>query len=138
MLKHKKCEICKNKFSFYTGERPNAKYCNVICQAVGARMNGYRPPRYVGKEHPSWKGGRSINSQGYVRITIGPRKRVNEHRFVMEKYLGRKLKSTEIVHHKNDIRSDNRIENLQLMKWGEHTRHHHLGKKQNRRLSPII
>ena len=70
--------------------------------------------------NPKWRGGIFKRKDGYRSIYIGNGKYRLEHRMVMEKYLGRKLKRFEQVHHKNAIRNDNRLENLAIVLATEH------------------
>lgn len=97
-------------------------FCSSICKNKFQKLGG--------ELSPSWKGGRRAypSRKGYIMLNVGPKRRMLEHRYVMEKHIGRKLTSKEVVHHLNENPSDNRIENLVLCKSaGEHHAKYHSG-----------
>ena len=65
------------------------------------------------------RGAGYLNKKGYLLVTWrdpsdNKIKRKYQHVLIMEHDLGRSLRANERVHHKNGIRNDNRIENLEL------------------------
>ena len=50
-----------------------------------------------------------------------------QHVVIYEKHIGRALAPGEVVHHRNEIKTDNSISNLQLMTHAEHTALHNKG-----------
>ena len=104
------------------------------CRKLAEHMTGAR--------NHSWKGGRIKTKDGYIDIKLTPDdffypmarkcRYVLEHRLVMAKHLGRCLHRWEIVHHKNHIRDDNRIENLQLVSDDKHKQMTVMEEKINR------
>ena len=62
-----------------------------------------------------WKGHKTNHGGGYVVVNVDG-KQMLEHRVIMGEYIKRKLKATEDVHHINENKKDNRVENLHLFK----------------------
>jgi len=74
----------------------------------------------VGLANAIFNGLTQIDSDGYVLIYTPNHPHANnagcvrEHRLAMEKKLGRYLKPSEVVHHKDGDRKNNRIGNLEV------------------------
>jgi hypothetical protein len=83
---------------------------------------------HLGEKSHLWKGGKKIDN-GYIFLYRKTRKYISKQRVIMEQYLGRKLLKSEIVHHKNGNKLDNRIKNLKVMTRSDHAKHHYKDRK---------
>jgi len=121
------CNVCgKERWVQLAWGKPVFQRC-LACVGIAHR----------GKLSCRWTGGRGKNANGYVLARLYPddffyamadrNKRVPEHRLIMAKHLGRCLQKWEHVHHKNGIKDDNRIENLELTTSGAHSIAHGKG-----------
>ncbi len=109
-----KCGICGNVKLVASSKIPN-KHFTGYC--AGCARTGYRSVH--------WRGGRAKHPTGYILVRLTPEhplycmadkhRLVSEHRLKMAQHIGRPLESHEVVHHKNGIKDDNRIENLELL-----------------------
>jgi hypothetical protein len=63
-------------------------------------------------------------SNGYIKVLLTDGRVTEEHRFIVEKYLGRKLDRDETVHHCDGRKQHNKIWNLELILRKYHTSHH--------------
>ena len=110
------CCVCKKEIYVYPKKIGRTKYCSLECRDKDWENNSP-----IGKEkHWNWKGGKTkIKEYVYLKVKNHPNRNsgnyVAEHRLVMEKKLNRYLTFNEEVHHKNGIKDDNRIENLEIV-----------------------
>jgi hypothetical protein len=92
-------------------DRPNnhgSPYCHLHRERLRrtGEVGPAQPLRVRGRVKP--------RSDGYRRLTLPDGRRVLEHVHVMEQHLGRRLVPGENVHHKHGMRSENKIEDLEL------------------------
>lgn len=124
-LRH--CEQCGAEFWVARWQREKVKnggrFCSLTCKHDAQRgVVFHRPPN---------AGDVVRRADGYL-LEWAPDHpgahdgRVLQHRLVIERHIGRPLADDEEVHHVNEIRDDNRPENLEVVKRGEHQRMHNL------------
>lgn len=135
-LKTVKCKNCQEEFQEFQSRiaEGRGKYCSVECSKVQMFKNLEKGKKFLfekGCKH-GWLPLRIVHS-GYIlsfypeHPFVSKRGYVREHRLIMEAHLGRFLQKNEIVHHKNENKLDNRVENLEVMTHQAHMKLHHNG-----------
>lgn len=150
-------QVCQDCGTGHWVRYGNGKLASVKCSTCSSRealiktnkartgisWDETRKINWRGEGNSQWKGGRRIQSDGYILLLIQPddpfyamadkRGVILEHRLVMAKRLGRLLSEEEVVHHKGtkypmgsiEDKQDNRFENFGLFPSKfEHNKYH--------------
>jgi len=122
------CVFCKTGKYVVLHRQDGFRYCSKICMGkvlgnLATNSTKFKKGEHTGEKNHNWKGGTTRKSDGYRFIHIGG-VQVLEHRYLMEQHIGRKLTRKEHVHHINHNRSDNRLDNLEVIDISSHGRMH--------------
>lgn len=92
-----------------------------------------------GRRNPKWSEGKLLSSHGYVKIRVGKthpladsKGYAYEHSIVWAA-AGRTLPGqSELLHHRNENKTDNRLENLEVVTRTKHNEHHNRSKARDK------
>ncbi|WDL96938.1 HNH endonuclease [Alicyclobacillus sp. ALC3] len=122
----KTCLVCGRPFAVKAVRSETAKYCGTKCYAEAKRE------LFKMENNPQWNGGVVIDVHGYRLRKVGPdypgansKGYIRNARYVWQETTGDVLKAGEEIHHINEDRLDDRIENLQ--KFASHAEHVRIG-----------
>jgi len=101
-----------------------------------------------GPSNPNWRGGRSVASNGYVLVRVGVehhladvRGYAYEHRVNAELKIGRRLRKGERVHHRDEDKTNNAPDNLEVLTAAQHGAAHrivHSSKRMPGERNPMV
>jgi hypothetical protein len=121
------CECCGKEVYIPLARQESFRFCSQVCHGkmvLGIPEVQARIKRKIGKNHWRWKKEGCKRKDGYVLISVNGQ-RYFEHRYVMEKHLGRKLSFDETIHHKDGNKENNKLKNLEIISRSDHTRIYH-------------
>lgn len=116
--KPRKCKTCKKSFTGRDKDGVRARYCSRKCHFRDINHGEHQVK--AGKQGALY----AISKRGSGKVGYIKELGKHQHRRVVEKIIGRKLRSDEIIHHKDHNKHNNDPSNLQIVTRSEHARIH--------------
>jgi len=115
------CKSCGSDENIITYK--HAKFLG-YCKKCMYKKLRFNHNQIESKKHKHRDGYIYLRGQKYINHPRYSTNGLLEHVYIMEKRIGRPIREDEEIHHKNEIKDDNRPENLELLNKSEHRRKH--------------